>query len=652
MLDCQIFGVHPGYHHLSNLLYHLVNVLLLFLVFTRMTGEIWKSAFVAALFAVHPLNVDSVAWIAERKNLLSTTFWFSTMLVYTYYARRPSLRRYLLVLVSMTAGLLAKPMLVTLPCVLFLMDFWPLNRTTFTWQEKTGDSRFPETSLSQLVAEKIPLLALSGISTTMSVVSLGHHNRFVSQEMVPMWLRVENAIVSYIKYIFKTFWPQDMAIFYPFPNAIPSWQVFGASLLLIAAFLIVIMMAKKAAFLPVGWLWFTGSLVPVIGLVQGGRWPAIADRWTYVPAIGLFIIASWGGAAILEKFSQKTAPRVIFTSLILLSLMVVSNGQVRHWENTITLFSHAIDVTKDNDLAHYNLAETLGKTGDLDPAIFHYYAALKIDPKNEYAHVNLANALVQNGKPDEAVRHYNLALSFNSQMDNAYLGLGNVLAGKKQLNEAVKYTLKALEINPDNAVASENLGKLMLQQGNVVDAFMYFKKTVDINPDNENAKTNLKQLFILQKKIGTQADKISEAIKVSPNNPLLYVQLGRLYHSTGYYNLAIRHYEKALFIKPDTTQALYPLGIIFTLKKKYDNAIETFKKIIENEPDNASAYYNIACVYSRQNKKNEAVKWLKNAVDKGYDNLNNIKNDPDMENIKDEPVYLKLIEMMSRKTQE
>jgi len=650
MLDCQIFGVSPGYHHLSNLLYHLVNVLLVFLVFTRMTGKIWKSAFVAALFAVHPLNVDSVAWISERKNLLSTTFWFSTMLAYTYYARCPSLRRYMLVLASMIAGLLAKPMLVTLPCVLLLIDLWPLKRITFAWQEKSGDSRFPDTSLFQLIAEKIPLLALSGISTALSVASIGHHNRFVSQDMVPMLLRVENAIVSYIKYIVKIFCPQDMTIFYPFPAAIPNWQVYGASFLLIAGFILFFMMAKKKPFLTVGWLWFTGTLVPVIGIVQGGRWPAIADRWTYVPAIGLFIITSWGGTAFLEKFSKRTALKVIFISLILISLMIVSNAQVRHWKNTITLFSHAIDVTENNDAAHYNLAETLGKTGDLNQAIYHYYAALEIDPANEYAHVNLANALVQNGKTDEAVSHYNLALNYNSQMDNAYLGLGNVLAGKKKYNEAVEYTLKALEINPDNAVASENMGKLMLQLGNVPGAILYFKKTVDINPNNENAKKNLMQLSILQKKIGTRAEKITDAIKLTPDNPLLYVQLGNLYQSKGYSNIAIRQYKKALKIKPDATPALYQLGIIYTLQKEYDRAIETFKKITRNEPDNASAYYNIACVYSRQNKKKDAGEWLAKAVDKGYDNLNNLKNDPDMSNLKDEPAYRTLIETLDRKT--
>jgi tetratricopeptide (TPR) repeat protein len=644
MLDCQIFGVQPGYHHLSNLLYHLINILLLFLVFTRMTGEIWKSAFVAALFALHPLNVDSVAWIAERKNLLSTTFWFFTMLAYIYYARCPSVRRYLLVLAGMTAGLLAKPMLVTLPCVLFLMDFWPLNRTKFSWQRQTADNRCPKASLSQLITEKIPLLILSAISTALSVVSLEYQNQFVTHDTIPMWLRFENAIVSCIQYISKIIWPQNMAIFYPFPNAIPLWQVLGATFLIIVIFCIVFMIARKAPFLTVGWLWFTGTLVPVIGIIQGGRWPAIADRWTYVPAIGLFIIFSWGGAALFEKISKKPAPKIIFVSLILIFLIMVSSVQIKYWENSITLFSHAIEVTKDNGLAHYNLGEALGEAGGIDQAIPHYYTALKIEPENVFAHVNLANALVQKGKPDEAVNHFNIALKLNPQEDKAYVGLGNVFAGKNNLNKAVEYTLKALEINPKNEVASDNLGKIMLQQGNVADAFLYFKKTLEIEPNNESAKTNLKQLAIIQKRIDDQAAKISETIQSNPNDPLHYIQLGRLYQSTGYYDLAIHQYEKALSIKPDMTPALYALGITFTLKGGYYQAIETFKKIIANEPDNASAYYNIACVYSRQNKKHDAIEWLQKAVDKGYDNWNNLKTDPDMDTIKDEPGYRKLME--------
>jgi len=678
MLDCQIFGVDPGYHHLSNLFYHIINILLLFLVFTHMTGELWKSAFVAALFAIHPLNVDSVAWIAERKNLLSTAFWFFTMSAYIYYARSPSLRRYLLVLAGMAAGLLAKPMLVTLPCVLLLMDFWPLNRTTFSWQEQKADNRFPKASLYQLIAEKMPLLILSAISTALSVVSLEHSDQFVTHDTIPMGLRVENAIVSYIRYILKILWPRDMTIFYPYPKAIPVWQTFGALLLLIAAFLIVFMMARKAPFLAVGWLWFIGTLVPVSGIIQGGRWPAIADRWTYVPAIGLFMIAGWGGAALIEKISRKKLPKIILASIILVPLIILSNLQVRLWKNSITLFSHAIEITKDNSLAHYNLGVALGKAGDLNRAISHYHAALKIDHKNASAHVNLANALAQKGALDEAITHFDTALSLepkdeythtnlgkalvikgeldeavhhftiaielNPRMDAAHVGLGNVFATQKKLNKAIEHTLTALEINPKNEVAAENLGKLMFQKGNIAESTRYFKKTLTINPNNDEAKVHLKRLFDIQKKIDDQAAKISEAIHSNPNDPLLYIQLGRLYQSTGYYDLAISQYEKALSIKQDSTPALYALGITYSLKGAYAQAIDSFKKIITNEPDNAAAHYNIACVYSRQNKKNEALEWLKKALDKGYDNWDNLRNDPDLDNIKDEPAYQKLIE--------
>ena len=686
MLDCQIFGIHPGYHHLSNLLYHLINVLLLFLVFTRMTGEIWKSAFVAALFAIHPLNVDSVAWIAERKNLLSTTFWLFTMLAYVYYSKNPSLRRYLPVFAGMTAGLLAKPMLVTLPFVLLLMDFWPLNRTTFPWQVQTAYKRFPEASSYQLIAEKIPLLVLSAISTVFSVISLDHTDQFVAHDKVPMLLRLENAFVSYIRYIVKIIWPNDMAIFYPFPDTIPVWQVLGAFLLLVVIFLIAFLLIRKIPSITVGWLWFTGTLIPVIGIIQGGRWPAIADRWTYVPAIGLFIIAAWGGSAILEKISQKRVLKVVCASLVIMPLMIVSHHQVGYWKNSMTLFSHAIDVTKDNGLAHYNLGEALGEAGNFDQAILQYYAALKIDkrnatahinlanalarkgeldeafkhfnmaltiePDNEFAHLNLAKALLLKGKPDEAAKHFNTALKVNPQLDNAYVGLGNISASKKRLNKAIEYTLKALEINPHNAVAANNIGKLMFQQGNMAGALQYFKKTIEIDPDNEIAKTNLEQLSIFQKKINEQAPTILQVIQSSPNDPLPHVQLGQLYQSVRFFNLAIPQYEKALSIKSDTIPALYSLGIIHTLREKYDHALEAFKKIIANDPDNAAAFYNIACIYSRQEKINDALEWLRKAVDKGYDNWDNLKTDPDLENIRDEPIYRELIERIDDKIQD
>ena len=684
MLDCQIFGVQPGYHHLSNLFYHLLNVLLLFLVFTRMTGAIWKSAFVAALFAVHPLNVDSVAWLAERKNLLSTTFWFSTMLAYVFYAKTPSFRRYILVFAVMTAGLLAKPMLVTLPCVLLLMDFWPLNRTTFAWQAYKSNKQFSEASLYQLIAEKIPLLVLSAISTVFSVISLDHHDQFIAHDTVSMGLRIENAIVSYIRYIVKIIWPHDMTIFYPFPDAIPIWQVLGAFLLLVAIFLIAFLLIRKMPSVTVGWLWFAGTLVPVIGLVQGGRWPAIADRWTYVPAIGLFIIAGWGSSAVLEKISQKKALKVFCASFVLIPLMIVSHHQVGYWKNSMTLFSHAIDVTKDNGLAHYNLGQALGKTGDFEKAIVQYYAALKVDnrnanahinlanalarkgkldeavshfnmaltiePEDEFAHVNLAKALLLRGKPDEATKHFQIALKLNPKMDYAYVGLGNIFASKKKLNKAIDYTLKALEINPHNSVAADNLGKLMLQQGNMAGAVQYFKKTLEIDPDNENAKTNLKQISIFQKKINEQAPGILQAIQSSPNDPMPYVQLGRLYQSVRFYTLAISQYEKALSIKSDTIPALYSMGIIYTLRGEYDNAIEAFKEIIAYDPDNTAAFYNIACIYARQDKISDSVKWLKKAIDKGYDNWSKLSTDPDLDNIRDEPGYRKIIDMLDRST--
>ncbi|MBC2695325.1 MAG: hypothetical protein HF982_08645, partial [Desulfobacteraceae bacterium] len=273
MLDCQIYGLIPGMHHRTNLILHIVNSILLFFVFQKMTGALWRSAFVATLFALHPLNVESVAWVAERKNVLSTFFWMLTMLAYVHYTTRPGLYRYLLTLLFLMLGLMAKPMLVTLPFVLLLLDYWPLERLR-------NQSPF------NLILEKIPFFAFSAVSVYISSLSVKYYGIVVSTELVPMQIRIANALVSYVKYIEKMIWPKNLAIFYPFPDTLPIWQILGAGLFLASISFLVFLNLRKKPYLCMGWLWFLGTLIPVIGLKQAGLWPAMADRWAYVPFVG------------------------------------------------------------------------------------------------------------------------------------------------------------------------------------------------------------------------------------------------------------------------------------------------------------------------------------------------------------------------------
>ncbi len=386
MLDIELFGLNPGMHHLMNVLLHLVNSVLLYAFLRWTTGMPFRSAIVSLLFALHPINVDSVAWIAERKNLLSTMFWLSTMLMYAHYAMRPGLLRYTAVLSIFTLGLLAKPMLVTLPCILLLMDYWPLGRIRFANSKHLEDDKetdragFARASLARLVVEKIPLLILSFLAIFLSLLSLERLGTSVSQKTIPIGLRICNAIVSYVHYVWKLFWPADLTIFYPYPSEIPLWMVAG-SLLLVAA---ISFAAVRAVFskppVAIGWLWYLVTLVPVLGFVQGGLWPAIAERWAYIPCLGIFIMLVWSLSDLAEKMRPA---KPVLTALLIPMIFVtgyLAHRQAGFWKNDFTLFSHALAVNQDDYVAHLNLGAAFMEKGDLDGAVRHYQEILRIRP--------------------------------------------------------------------------------------------------------------------------------------------------------------------------------------------------------------------------------------------------------------------------------
>ena len=424
MLDCQLYGLSPGMHHSTNLLFHIANTILLFLVFGRMTGELWKSALVAALFGLHPLNVESVAWVAERKNVLSSFFWILTMSAYAHYAERPGFYRYFPVFFIFMLGQLVKPMLVTLPFVLLLLDYWPLARL------KIGEWR----NLFHLIWEKIPLFILSALSVYVSILSHQHHGIIQSTEAVPITLRIENALVSYVAYIVKTIWPHNLAVYYPYPDALPLWQTAGALLVLACMSLIMLLKLKHIPSLGTGWLWYLGTLVPVTGLVQAGLWPAMADRWAYIPAIGIFIIIVWGGAYLFAKWNcRKWIPAT--ASIAVLSILMTTTWlQVQHWDNSISLFERALDITKGSYMVHSNLGNALARRGRLDEAIKHYSEALRISPaKTVDVHNNLGAALIVKGRFEEAITHLQYALQ-------KMPGHANALKNIQQALEAIEKT--------------------------------------------------------------------------------------------------------------------------------------------------------------------------------------------------------------------
>ena len=518
MLDIELYGMNAGRHHLINVLFHIINTLLLFLVFRKMTGDLGKSSFVAALFALHPVQVESVAWVAERKNVLSTFFWMLTMWSYVRYIEHPEIKRYLLLFMIFVLGLMSKPMLVTLPFVLLLLDFWPLCR----FENIAGNlQRNPQ--ILRPVLEKIPLIVLATVSC---VVTL-RVERVRSFDLFPLQSRIANALVSYTSYIKKMIWPGDLACFYPYPHLFPAWKVAGAGLLLVFISFLAFKYRKRHPYFLVGWLWYLGTLVPVIGLVQVGP-QAMADRYAYVPFIGLFVVIAWGVPHIVGRWYHKRILLVTSAGIVLSALMVCTWFQIGRWQNSTTLFENAIKVTDDNWLAHYNLAGALIGTENYDQAIFHLKKVIEIKPGQNkvYAHIatafagkknfdeaavyfrkelrvspgdpnvhnDFANVLFAQGKIDEAVLHYTKALQLSPERADAHYNLGSILTDKGQFKEALIHLAETIKINPDYAEAYHKIGFILAQQGKLQGARTFFKIVTQIDPNNIKARKDLEIL--------------------------------------------------------------------------------------------------------------------------------------------------------------
>ena len=507
MLDCQLFGLNSFWHHLVNILFHTANVLLLFGVLKTATGAVWPSAFVAAAFALHPVNVESVAWVAERKNVLSGFFWLLTMAAYIRYAKKPAVMNYLLVLLVFALTVMTKPVVVTLPFVLLLLDYWPLRRAGW-----------------RLITEKIPLLLLSaGLSIITFIAQRG--GAVVSDfDDVPLGFRAANALVSYLTYIVKLFWPVRLAVFYPHPfDSVPLWQAAVAALLLLSVSVLVIWFGRTRRYLTVGWLWYTGTLVPVIGLIQAGA-QARADRYCYIPYIGLFIMIAWTLTEISAKWRYRKIILGAPAIAALLALAVCSRLQLRHWRNNAALFEHTLNVTSNNHVMHNNYANILSDMGRLDEAAEHFCAALKLRPNSAEINNNLANALRKLGKTDDAIAHYKKAISLEPGFAVAHYNLASILAelgfelaklGK--FDQAVEYYKEAIEIKPDFTIAHGRLGLALAAMGRTEEAIEEFQIVLENRPDDAEMHFNLGFLLEKQGKITKAIAQYRLALQIDPN---------------------------------------------------------------------------------------------------------------------------------------
>ncbi|MDD5168708.1 MAG: tetratricopeptide repeat protein [Syntrophales bacterium] len=488
MMDYQIYGLRPGGFHFTNLLFHIMNALMIFLIFNIMTGSMWKSAFTAGLFALHPLHVESVAWISERKDVLSTFFFMTTMYLYIRYVKNGrTMGIYLSVILSYALGLMAKPMLVTLPAIMLLLDYWPLQRfqgagisdssgiSTMPDKKQTKNRKgphpvrkknqlrnmleakgFDKQGWSPLVVEKIPLFILSAFSCIITFYAQQKGGSIMSLQRFGIADRLGNAFISYADYIGKMIWPWKLAIFYPFPTSIPLWKLMVAVALLCCITAAAVHACKRFPYLLVGWLWFLGTLVPVIGLVQVGV-QAMADRYTYIPLVGLFIMLSWGIPDLLQRWRYKHIFLGAAASTILVALTFVSCSQVQKWNNDFSIFGHALQVTANNAVAHACLGDAQKDLEHYEQAGIHYREALRIDPSQVIVHNNLGIILKNQGHMEEAINHFREAIRQDPNSAAAHNNLGNALLNLGRKDEAIFNYQEALRIQPNFGMARKNL---------------------------------------------------------------------------------------------------------------------------------------------------------------------------------------------------
>jgi tetratricopeptide (TPR) repeat protein len=545
MLDVEIYGMNAGLHHLTNLWFHIANTLLLFGLLFRTTGGLGRSAMVAALFAAHPIHVESVAWIAERKDVLSTLFWLLTMHAYVQYVRKPRFGRYLVVVVAFALGLMSKPMLVTLPIVLLLFDVWPLQRVRF----ENGQLEV----WMRMIREKIPLFILALASSIVTVIVQAQGGAVRNFEMFPLYRRVANAVVSYVAYLGQMLWPGNLSAYYPYPS-LPLWSIIVSAVVLVAASFMVIRLSKSRSFLFAGWFWYLITLIPVIGLVQvGGQ--ARADRYTYIPLIGIFIVVVWGIHLVLRGWRYGDIALKAMACILVCALAAGARHQVRYWESDLSLWERAATVTADNYFAHTNLGYALLERGDVAEGIANYKEALRINPDSAETYNGLGLALARQGQLDAAIEQYRLAIRTRPGFSDAHSNLGIALASRGDMQEAFSEFQRALEISPENPEILYNYGFTLANLGRLDEAISYYRKAVAIRPGYADAYFQTGNIFAGKGMLEEAAAEYAKALEIRPDYEDAHNNLGFVLMSQGRYGDAITHFREALRINPNSDRA-------------------------------------------------------------------------------------------------
>jgi protein O-mannosyl-transferase len=618
-LDCQMFGMNPGAMHLVSAGFHAANTVLLFLVLRALTGALWRSALVAALFGLHPLHVESVAWVSERKDVLSGLFFLLTIWAYGRYAGKSAVSNqwsviskdrttfhvsrftfraslfYLLSLAFFALGLMSKPMLVTTPFVLLLLDYWPLRRMqSAEWRMQ--DARFRSSSAlfihqsSFILLEKLPFFALSAVSSIVTF-RVQRAGGAVSTALT-VGERIANAAVSYGRYIRKMFWPDDLSVLYPHPGHWPLWQVLVCTALLVGTSGGIAMLGRRRPYLVTGWLWFLGTMVPVIGLVQVGI-QSMADRYTYVPLIGLFIMVVWGlGDLVAERLPQALEARILAISaaVALAACAALTVRQVQFWKDSEALFKRAVQVTSNNYLAYNNLGFYYSGKGRKAEAVEQYRLSLKINPAYEDALNNLGYALAGERKFAEAIPLYEAALGVRPKHAEVNNNLGNALSEIGRIDEAIQHYLIALHENPEYADAHNNLGIALAMKGKLDEAIPHFQAAIRYKPNYASAHSNLGNALAAQHKLGEAIKEYQESLRLKPDDAQAHNNLGNALMEQGRVGEAVREYGEALRLNPDNNpEAHYNLALALSRQGQRQEAIKHLAEALRAKPDYAEA---------------------------------------------------------------
>jgi len=576
MLDCQLWNLNAGRHHFTNLLLHIANTVLLFLLLRLMTGALWRSAFVAALFAWHPLHVESVAWVAERKDVLSTFFLFLTFCAYVLYTRGKSMKFYALAILLFALGLMSKPMVVTAPFVMLLLDYWPLGRMRSS-EKQQWDWR--------IILEKLPFFAMSAVLCVITYEIQKNGGAMMGDSSLPLGARLENAVISYVRYIGKMFWPENLAGLYLRPGGWHLWQAVLAAVILVIVSIIAIKEWERRPWLLVGWCWYLGVLVPVIGIVQVGM-QTMADRFTYVPLVGLFIIVAWGAQEAATAWRLPDFTLAIAAAIPLTSSMFLTARQVGYWKNSEALFTRMIAVTDNNFMAHYNLANLYSRQQRTGEALANYQMAVEEEPNYADAHNNYGGLLLELKRYDEAIKNYADAARINPQYIY-FLNLANALADAasarhdtNQFALAVSAYGEAVKRNPQSTEARVNLALTWEAQGRDAEAVAAYREALQINPDVEPAHFSVAEIL-------ARLGKIDEAIP---------------------------EYRAAIQLNPNHVESFNGLGVCYAMKNDMSDAETQFRKVIELQPGNSGANGNLGNVLAAQNRMDEAIQYYQAAL--------------------------------------